>query len=194
MWGGKTSGTRPPVLYASRLLDFLRLLLNGLGGLLRDRQNLVVENLILRHQLAVAPRSRPRPKLRTRDKLLWILARRFCPRWRHHLQFVTPHTVVRWHRPGWGLFWRWRSRSCGGRPRLSTELRELIARMSRENPFWGAERIRGELLKLAITLSNRSIRRYRGHGRPHPSSQSWRTFLANHRPQIWPLTSSPSRP
>lgn len=167
------------------MLEVIRLLLHVLVGLFRNRQDLVVENVLLRHQLAVALRSRPRPNLRSRDKLLWILARRFCPRWRYHLVLVTPETVIRWHRQGWRLFWRWRSRSSGGRPRLSAEVRELIARMARENPLWGTERIRGELLKLGIAVSNRSIRRYRGRGRPCPSSQRWRTFLANHRPQLW---------
>jgi transposase InsO family protein len=93
--------------------------------------------------------------------------------------------VVRWHRHGWRLLWRWRSRAHGGRPRLAAETRELIRRISRDNPSWGAERIRGELLKLAIAASNRSIRRYRWRGSDRPPSPSWRTFLTNHRPGIW---------
>ncbi len=75
------------------------------------------------------------------------------------LTFVTPDTVVRWHRQGWRLFWRWKSRSRGGRPHLSPEMRDLITTMSRDNRLWGTERIRGELLKLGIVVSNRSIRR-----------------------------------
>jgi len=92
---------------------------------------------------------------------VWVLARRRCAGWREHLAIVTPDTVVRWHRQGWHLFWRWKSRSQGGRPRLSPEVRELIATISRENRLWGTERIRGELLKLGIVVSNRSIPRYR---------------------------------
>jgi hypothetical protein len=102
----------------------------------RRHQDLALENLLLRHQLAVLTRptrSRPRARLRLWDKLLWILARRFCTGWRKHLTFVTPETVVRWHRQVWRLFWRWKSRSRGGRPHLTPEVRDLIATMSRDN-------------------------------------------------------------
>jgi transposase InsO family protein len=81
------------------------------------------------------------------DRVLWVLGRRFCADWRRHLVLITPDTVVRWHRQGWRLYWRWRSPSCGGRPRLSVETRELIRSMSRDSPLWGTERIRGELLQ-----------------------------------------------
>jgi hypothetical protein len=83
------------------------------------------------------------------------------------------------------FFWRWRSRTRLGRPRLSAEVRALIASISRENPLWGTERIRGELLKLGLVVSNRSIRPYRWRGHPRPPSPTWRAFLANHRPRIW---------
>src|SRR6266536_10927 len=141
----------------------------------RPRQDLVLENLLLRHKLAVMARptrARPRRQLRNWDRVLWILARRCCGGWREHLSIVTPDTVVRWHRQGWRLFWRWKSRPRGGRPRLSPEVQELIATISRENRLWGTERIRGELLKLGIIVSNRSIRRYRWRGPTRPSSQS----------------------
>src|SRR5450756_470820 len=84
--------------------------------------------------------------------------------WARHLRIVRPETVVGWHRKGWRLYWTWRSRTRLGRPRLNPEVRELIARMSRENRLWCSERIRGELLKLGIVVSNRSIRRYRWRG------------------------------
>jgi hypothetical protein len=167
------------------VLELLVLLLGVISTALRSRRDLVLENLLLRHQLAVVLRPKPRPRLRVRDKLLWVLGRRFCADWRRHLVLVTPESVVGWHRQGWKLFWRWRSRSRGGRPRLGAETPELIRRISRDNPSWGAERIRGELLKLAIRVSNRSIRRCRWRGAGRPPSQSWRTFLANHRPGIW---------
>jgi len=93
--------------------------------------------------------------------------------------------VLRWHRQGWRLFWYWRSHHPLGRPRLKPEVRSLIATMARENPHWGTERIRGELLKLGIGVSARSIRRYRRRGPARPPSQSWRTFLANHVQAIW---------
>jgi transposase InsO family protein len=98
---------------------------------------------------------------------------------------VRPETVLRWHRRGWRLFWRWKSRSPLGRPRLNPEVRELISDIAKENPLWGSERIRGELLKLGIAVSKRSIQRYRGRGTVPPPGQSWRTFLANHAHAIW---------
>jgi transposase InsO family protein len=105
--------------------------------------------------------------------------------WRRHLVLVAPETVVRWHRQGWRLYWRWRSRAPMGRPRVSAEVRDLIATMARDNPSWGAERIRGELLKLGIAVSRTSVQRYRRRGPARPPCQSWRTFLRNHRPRIW---------
>src|SRR5204862_105281 len=84
-------------------------------------------------------------------KLVWIVARGFCHEWRRHLVVVRPETVVAWHRRGWRLFWWCRSRCPVGRPRLSEDVRALIATMARDNPRWGTERIRGELLKLGVT-------------------------------------------
>jgi len=92
---------------------------------------------------------------------------------------------VHWHRHGWRLFWRRKSRSRGGRPHLSPEVRELIATMSREHRLWGTERIRGELLKLGMVVSNRSIRRYRWRGPAYSRGQPWRTFLRNHAHHLW---------
>jgi transposase InsO family protein len=151
------------------VLELLWLLLTPVLAWVRPRHDLVIENLLLRHQLAVLTRptrTRPCARVRTWDKLLWILAHQWCARWREHLSFVRPDTVVRWHRQGWRLFWRWKSRS-------------------RENRLWGTERIRGELLKLGIVVSNRSIRRYRWRGPRRPSNQTWRTFLRNHAHHLW---------
>src|SRR6266571_2128343 len=170
------------------MLDLLCLLLTTVLAWMRPRQDLVLENLLLRHQLTVLTRptrTRRPARLRAWDKLLWILARRWCARWREHLTLVTRDTVVRWHRQGWRLFWRWKSRSRGGRPHLSREVQELITTMSRENRLWGTERIRGELLKLGIVVSNRCIRRYRWRGPRRPPSQTWRTFLSNHAHHLW---------
>jgi transposase InsO family protein len=98
---------------------------------------------------------------------------------------VQPASVLRWHGRAWRLVWWWRSRCPLGRPRLSAEVRELIATMARDNPTWGAERVRGELLKLGIVVSRRSVQRYRRRDPARPPSQTWRTFLRNHRPSIW---------
>ena len=170
------------------MLDLLCLLLTTVLAWMRPRQDLVLENLLLRHQLTVLTRptrTRRPARLRAWEKLLWILARRWCARWREHLTLVTPETVVRWHRQGWRLFWRWKSRSRGGRPHLSREVQELITTKSRENRLWGTERITGELLKLGIVVSNRSIRRYRWRGPARSPSQTWRTFLHNHAHHLW---------
>jgi putative transposase len=166
--------------------ELLVLLIRVLRAALHSRGDLIVENLLLRHQLAVLTRSqRKRPPLRTRDKLLWLVARRWWANWRGDPVIVRPATVIRWHRQGWRLLWHWKPRVRVGRPRLSAEIRELIVTMSCENPLWGAERIRGELLKLGIVVSNRSVRRYRQHGPTKRPSPTWQTFLVNHRPQIW---------
>jgi transposase InsO family protein len=169
------------------MLDWFRPALMVLRAACRSRSDLVLENLLLRHQLAVLTRPTRRRcvRLRRLDKLLWELVCRARRAWRRHLVVVTPDTVVRWHRAGWRLYRRWRSRSPGGRPRLSREVQALIARMSRESPLWGSERIRGELLKLGIVVSNRSIRRYRWRAPGRPPSQAWRTFLRNHAHAIW---------
>jgi hypothetical protein len=135
------------------VFECLTLLLAVLRAALRDRSELLAEHL-LRHQLAVLTRpTRRRPRLRTRDRLLWVLARRLRGDWCRHPVFVRPEAVVRWHRHAWRRFWRWRSRTRLGRPRLRPGVRELIAAMARDNPLWGSERIRGELLKLGIVAS-----------------------------------------
>jgi transposase InsO family protein len=168
------------------MLDYLFLLAVLFRTGFRRHADLVAENLLLRHQLAVLTRpTQKRPRLRAGDRLFWVMVCRLWRDWRRHLMLVRPETVLRWPRQGWRLFWRWRSRPQLGRPRLSAEVRELIATMARDNPRWGSERIRGELLKLGIPVSKRSVQRYRRRGPARPPSQTWRTFLANHRPQLW---------
>ena len=166
------------------MLEYLVLLFGLLSAALRTRGDLVTENLLLRQQLAVLTRpTRRQPHLRRRDRLFWVVTRARRGDWRRHLVLVRPDTVIRWHRQAWRLFWRWKSRPLG-RPRLSAEVRELIATMAADNPTWGSERIRGELRKLQIAASKRSVQQYRR--RPaRPPSQTWRTFLRNHRPHLW---------
>ena len=164
------------------LLLIVRSLLAGLGS----RRELMLENLALRHQLQVALRTNPHPRLRPRDRALWVWLQGVWPDgWRQHLRVVRPATVIRWHRKGWRLYWTWRSRTKLGRPHLSPEVRALIARISKENPLWGSERIRGELLKLGIVVSNRSIRRHRWHRVGPSDHQRWRTFITNQLRGIW---------
>jgi transposase InsO family protein len=99
------------------------------------------------------------------------------------LAVIQPETLVRWHRAGFRLYWRWKSRPRGGRPQIEADLRALIRRMSIENPLWGAPRIHGELLKLGFEVAQSSVARYMVRRRG-PPSQGWRTFLRNHAPEI----------
>src|SRR5437867_752913 len=116
------------------MLEYHFLLLSLMRATMRDREALVAENLLLRHQLAVLTRpTRKRPRLRARDKLFWVVVRALRGGdW--HLVPVRPESVIRWHRQAWRLFWRWCSRGPLGRPRLSAEVRELIATMARACP------------------------------------------------------------
>lgn len=168
------------------MLEFLLLLLRALLTGLRSRRDLALENLVLHHQLHVVLRTNPNPGLRNRDRASWVWVRLLWPTgWREHLLVVQPDTVLRWHRKGWRLYWSWKSRTRLGRPRLSREVRYLIARISQENRLWGTERIRGELIKLGIVVSNRSIRRYRWRKPTRAGSQTWRTLLSNDLKGIW---------
>jgi len=137
-----------------------------------------LENLALRHQLHVLRRQRPgRLRLFAIDRLLWVLLYRLWPRCLKAMVLVKPATVIQWHRQGFRLFWRWRSRS--GRPLVHREVRKLIRQMSIANPLWGAPRIHGELLKLGIEISQATVAKYMVRRRGTPS-QNWRTFLRNH--------------
>jgi putative transposase len=122
----------------------------------RGRAVLELEVIALHHQLAVLRRQRPgRAQLFAVDRLLWVWLYRVRPRCLELMVLVKPATVVRWHRQGFRLYWRWKSRQRGGRPRIDREIRDLIRRMSKENPLWGAPRIHGELLMLGSRLPNR---------------------------------------
>jgi len=140
---------------------------------------LALENLALRQQLAAWKVRQPRPPLAATDRIFWVVLSRFWKNWRSSLQIVQPETVVRWHRQGFRRYWAWKSRHRLGRPAISAELRDLIRRMSRANPLWGAPRIHGELLKLGLTVSQATVSKYMLRLR-RPPSQAWRTFLNNH--------------
>jgi putative transposase len=167
------------------MLISLTTLLATLGSLFRSRAALELENLALRHQIGVLQRSvRKRPKLTPRDRLLWVWLSRIWSDWRSALAIVKPETVVAWHRAGFRLFWTWKVRhGQPGRPIISREIRDLIRKMCRENPGWGAPRIHGELLKLGIDVGESSVSKYMVRSR-RPPSQTWRTFLENHAKQL----------
>ena len=152
--------------------------------MVRSRASLHLEIIALRHQLAVVHRSRrPRLRLTSADRALWAWLSQVWDGWRSAVIIVKPETVITWHRRGFRLFWRWKSRGRNGRPGVPPDVRALIRELSTENPLWGAPRIHGELQKLGVSASQSTVAKYmRRH--PRPPSQTWRTFLTNHASQI----------
>ena len=131
--------------------ELLRTILRSAVSALGPRRDLALENLALRHQLAVLHRRSNRPQLEDHDRLFWIALKRVWPNWSEVCQLVQPATVVKWHRAGFRHYWRRKSRSKGGRPRLDPEQRKLI--MWNANPTWGKRRIQSELAKLGISVA-----------------------------------------
>jgi putative transposase len=163
----------------------LTMFLATLSSIFRSRAALQLENLALRHQIGVLQRSaRKHLTLTPVDRIFWAWLSRVWSGWRSALAIVQPETVIAWHRAGFRLFWTWKvRRGRPGRPVVSREVRDLIRRMCRENPSWGAPRIHGELLKLGIKIAESSVSKYMVRCRK-PPSQTWRTFLENHAQQL----------
>jgi len=126
-------------------MDILRVILAFVRVFLVGRAGLAAENLALRHQLTILQRSIKRPRPRKRDRIFWVWLSRFWKDWRKALLIVQPATVITWHRQGFRLYWRWKSRKKQGRPLVNREIRDLIRRICRENPMWGAPRILSEM-------------------------------------------------
>ena len=155
-----------------------------LRAMVVPKARLGIESLALRQQLAVCKQSVKRPKLRPRDRIFWVRLSRLWSHWQSALLIVQPETVIRWHRQGFKLYWRWKSRGGKrGRPPIEREIRNLITRMSRENPTWGAPRIVSELALLGHDVAQQTVAKYMVRTRK-PPSQTWRTFLHNHVPDI----------
>jgi putative transposase len=165
--------------------QFILSILAVIRVFLRSRTDTALEVLALRQQVAVLKRKRPRPTLNSLDRFFWTTLRRFWSRWTDVLVIVKPETVVGWHRTGFRLYWRWRSRPRGGRPKITEEIRALIRRLAAENPGWGAPKIHGELQKLGLVVAERTVARYlrrvQRHGDP---GKRWLAFLQNHREVI----------
>jgi hypothetical protein len=167
------------------VLDFILIPLAAVRVFFRTRRDNAVEILALRQQLAVLKRKQPRPRLNPLDRLFWIGLRRLWSRWADVLVVAKPRTVVRWHRAGFRLFWKWRSRARGSRPKTTAEIRALIRRLAQDNPTWGAPKIHGKIEKLGFVVSERTVARYlRAIRRRGGCAQSWSTFLRNHREAI----------
>src|SRR5919202_276908 len=156
------------------------------ADLTRSRVDLLLENALLRQQVLVLQRAARRPRFTPLDRGLLVLLASRLRTWASALLIVQPATVLRWHRQGFRLCWRRRSAPRSRPSPLATATIELIRQMARDNQLWGAERIRGELLKLAIRVSKRTIQKYTQHvPRSRPPGQSWATFLRNHAGAIW---------
>jgi transposase InsO family protein len=162
------------------MLDLCKLIFGAVIDLLRSRAMLEAEMLVLRQQISVLRRANPkRLPFGSIDRLILGGVCRLFPKMYDALAIVRPDTVIRWHRAGFRLYWRWKSRRRCGRSPVSLEIRRLIREMSVANPLWGAPRIHGELLKLGIEIGQTSVAKYMARRRG-PPSQGWKTFLRNH--------------
>ena len=142
-------------------MSMLTFVITFLASLFKSQRQLVLENLALRQQVTMLRQSVKRPHAAMADKLFWIFYSRYVDSWRQMLCSLHPDTVVRWHRHGFRLYWRWRSRGPKpGRPAIDKALRKLIREMQAINIGWGAPRIHGELLKLGIDVSQATVSKY----------------------------------
>ena len=138
------------------MIDLWKLIWCAVIGLVLSRMALQAEILVMRHQLNVLRRKSPkRMALGNIDRVVLVGLDRLAPQVLEALKIITPETVIRWHRTGFRAYWRRKSRPLGGRPKTSAEIRQLVREMSLANPFWGAPRIHGELLKLGIAVGQR---------------------------------------
>ena len=166
------------------MCNLCRLIWDTLVGRFQSRASLEAENVALRHQLNILRRQSPKkPMLSNTDRLVFVGLYGLVPGVLSALAIVRPETVIRWHRAGFRLYWRWKSKSHGGRPKVPTDIRQLIHDISLANPLWGAPRIHGELLKLGIDIGQTTVAKYMVRRR-RPPSQGWKTFLRNHADAI----------
>jgi hypothetical protein len=166
------------------MATFFRLLLGYMWDCFRSHERLKAEILILRHQLNILHRKAPkRLRLSGGDRALFVWLYRRFPDIGNATTIVRPETIIRWHRMGFRAWWRWKSHNPGGRPGIDQEPRDLVRRMCKENPLWGAPRIHGELLKLGFDVAQSTVSKYMLRRRG-PPSQGWKTFLRNHADAI----------
>jgi len=166
--------------------DTTSLLLGTLIDLSRSKSQLVAENAFLQKPLIILRRQVKRPACTKTDRMLLVLLARMVQTWRQALFIVQPETLLHWHRQGFRLFWKYTSRAISSKPKIPVETVALIKEMARDNRLWGAERIRGVLLKLGIRVCKRTIQKYMRQVRtPRPRGQTWKAFLRTHAEQIW---------
>ena len=166
------------------MIGLLCFVLAVLASPFKSKLRLEAENAVLRHQLmALRRKLRGRVQFANSDRWFFVQLFRWFPSILQVLTIIRPVTLIRWHRSGFRCYWRWKSRSLGGRPQIEAGLRALIRQMSMENPLWGAPRIHGELLKLGFEVAQSSVAKYMVKRRG-PPGQGWLTFLRNHAPDI----------
>ncbi len=160
--------------------------ISTVADLLRSKPQLIVENALLWQQLILLHRQVKKPRFTQSDHLWLVHLASRVQNWKDALLILKPDTLLHWHWRGFRLFWKFKSRSRGGRRRLSAETIALIRQMTRENLLWGAKRIRGELLKLGIRVATATIQKYMRLARPHRApTQNWSVFLKNHAKNVW---------
>ena len=164
---------------------FSSMAVGSLSDLRRSRKDLIIENAMLRQQLIVLNRQVKRPQLTQGDRVGLVLLARLTEFWQQALHIVQPDTLLRWHRDLFRRYWRRKSKPEKREPRTSPETIELIKQMARENRLWGAERIRGELLKLGVNVSKRTIQKCIPKERNNQPVQTWSTFLKSRFRDIW---------
>jgi transposase InsO family protein len=162
------------------MIEFLSLVVHIVVSPFKTCARLEAEIILLRHQVNVLRRRLPpKPKLTVADRLLFVWLYRLFPSVLAAIAIVQPETIIRWHRTGFRLYWRWKSRSRGGRPKVPLEIQRLIREISLANRLWGAPRMHGELLKLGIEVAQSTVAKYMVRRERGPS-QAWKTFLRNH--------------
>jgi len=166
------------------VLEFIVSFIVGIRVFFRNRSDTALEVLALRQQVAVLKRKRPRPKLNPLDRLFWIALRHCWSRWTEVLVIVKPDTVIGWHRAGFRLYWRWRSRSRGGQPKISGEIRALIQRLAQENRDWERRGFTESFRSSALSLRSGGGALPATHSRRGDPASRWLTFLQNHREVI----------
>src|SRR5262249_20960777 len=162
------------------MLNTILIVLRTISLILGGYEQVALENLALREQLGIFQRSVHRPKIRQRDRLFWVCLQKVWKQWRSALVIVRPQTVLDWQRRLFKRYWRQLSRRQNpGWPRTGADVGRLVRTMAEANVGWGAPRIHGELLKLGIQVSERTVSRLMPKWNWAPS-QTWRTFLENH--------------
>jgi transposase InsO family protein len=162
------------------------LALGAIADISASRDDLVAENRLLRQQLILLRRQLGRPRLNPEDRVTLVVLASRTKSWASAMLIVKPETLLRWHREGFRLFWRRRSTVTSREPRVASETIALIRKMARNNKLWGAERIRGELIKLGIRHAKSTIQKYMRAVRPSGrSGQTWSTFIKNHARHLW---------